>query len=64
MDEQLQMYISESTELCRQLINMLDKDEDEILTYFGGDLYDAYRRAIDIVKDETKSIQSKIMNLQ
>ncbi len=63
MDEQINTYISESLELCRQLLGKLDENEEDIPLFFGGEIYRAYKRAIDIVRDETTSIQSKIKKL-
>ena len=63
MEQDFQRRKDKSLALCRKLLNNLATNDDDVNSFFGGEMRKLYLNANDVAKNKVKSIQSKINNL-
>ena len=61
--EKVQMYKSEGLHYCNQLLNEVQNTQDEIDSFFGGELGRAYFIATDKLLTKIKKVRTKLRNI-
>ena len=63
MEQDFQKHKDKSLTLCRRLLSELATNDDDMDSFFGGELRKLYLNVNEVAKNKVKSIQSKINNL-
>ena len=63
MEEEVEKYRNASLYYCNKLLNEIQRNQEDIDLFFGGDLYKAYHTATEQAVDKANQVRMKIRNL-
>ena len=63
MAGELEQYQENALALCNKLLTELNRNQEDVDTFFGGDVRKAYVDATEKVIRSTRSVRNKIRNL-